>query len=92
MASKTALEHSKRAVGLRINHASVVDGICGLSTTCPRTDQYTHATTERDYQEAAGLPNEDRLPIDDSNGRSRPAQRLWLSTPEWRCRWRGQRQ
>eukprot|EP00959_Pyramimonas_sp_CCMP1952_P339147 7102745-Pyramimonas_sp.AAC.1 len=30
----------------------------------PRTDRHPTATTERDRQEAAGLPKEDRLPGD----------------------------
>eukprot|EP00959_Pyramimonas_sp_CCMP1952_P158947 3324192-Pyramimonas_sp.AAC.1 len=35
---------------------SVVGGLCDISATCPRTDQYTSATTDRDHQEVAGLP------------------------------------
>eukprot|EP00959_Pyramimonas_sp_CCMP1952_P341391 7151775-Pyramimonas_sp.AAC.1 len=30
--------------------------VCCIATTCSRTDQYSNATTERDYQEDAGLP------------------------------------
>eukprot|EP00959_Pyramimonas_sp_CCMP1952_P028830 604630-Pyramimonas_sp.AAC.1 len=51
----------------------VVDGACCFSTTCPRTDRHPSATTERDNQEATGLPKEDRLPGDESHRRCRPA-------------------
>eukprot|EP00959_Pyramimonas_sp_CCMP1952_P455894 9472291-Pyramimonas_sp.AAC.1 len=57
------------ALAYALKHPGVVDGACCISTTFPRTDQHPSATTERDRQEAEGLPREDRLPGDDPYGR-----------------------
>eukprot|EP00959_Pyramimonas_sp_CCMP1952_P047894 999965-Pyramimonas_sp.AAC.1 len=62
-----------------------------LSPTCPRNDQFSSATTEREHQKATGLPEEDHLPGDEPHGRGRPTQRLRLPTPEWRRRRRRRR-
>eukprot|EP00959_Pyramimonas_sp_CCMP1952_P117293 2451763-Pyramimonas_sp.AAC.1 len=58
--------------GACINHPGAVDGACCISTTRPRTHQHSSATTVRDHQECAGLPDQDRLPGDESDGRGRP--------------------
>eukprot|EP00959_Pyramimonas_sp_CCMP1952_P462232 9482911-Pyramimonas_sp.AAC.1 len=36
--------------------ADVFPSLRGASATCPGTDRHASATTERDYQETAGLP------------------------------------
>eukprot|EP00959_Pyramimonas_sp_CCMP1952_P315423 6601749-Pyramimonas_sp.AAC.1 len=72
--------------GVCINHPGVVDGVCCIPIACPRTDQHSSATTVRDHQKAAGLPQKDRLSGDDPYGRGGPAQRLRIPTPEWRRR------
>eukprot|EP00959_Pyramimonas_sp_CCMP1952_P102244 2138835-Pyramimonas_sp.AAC.1 len=53
-----------------------------VSTTCPRTNQYTSTTTERDHSGTAGLSQEDRL----GYRRSDSDYRFRLPTPEWRRR------
>eukprot|EP00959_Pyramimonas_sp_CCMP1952_P293872 6146115-Pyramimonas_sp.AAC.1 len=85
-ASCRHVRQPQRRAGVCINHPGVFDGVCCFSTACPRTDQYTSVTTERDHQGTAVLSQEDRLPGDDPSGRGRPTQRLRLPTPAWRRR------
>eukprot|EP00959_Pyramimonas_sp_CCMP1952_P308669 6460325-Pyramimonas_sp.AAC.1 len=61
----------QRCAGVRAGYPGMVDGICCISTACPRADRYSSATTERDHWKVTGLSEEDRLPGDEPRGRGR---------------------